>query len=99
MLVGLLPLILLGNSMLSCLGQGRQMTVSNMICQDEDGTPNTRFVDRHNGWGLTALHIAVFQGSVHTGGGGIWSLPSKCTGIGRYGHDGRSILSFSCALQ
>lgn len=49
--------------------QGRPASVSNINCQDEDGTPNTRFVDRHNGWGLTALHIAVFQGSVHTGVG------------------------------
>ena len=45
------------------------MTVANITCRDEDDTPNTRFVDRHNGWGLTALHIAVFQGSVHTGVG------------------------------
>lgn len=27
-----------------------------------------KFVDSHNGWGLTALHIAVFQGAVNTGG-------------------------------
>ncbi len=43
------------------------MTVAQMVCKDEDGTTEIRFIDRHNGWGLSALHIAVFQGSVHTG--------------------------------
>eukprot|EP00798_Chlamydomonas_sp_ICE-L_P015775 gene15775-21898_t len=33
---------------------------------DEDDTVYVKFIDRHNGWGLTALHIAVFQGSVDT---------------------------------
>jgi hypothetical protein len=47
--------------------QGRHLHVAHMPCADEDGTANIRFIDRHNGWGLTALHIAVFQGSVNTG--------------------------------
>ncbi|GAX81490.1 hypothetical protein CEUSTIGMA_g8919.t1 [Chlamydomonas eustigma] len=57
---------LLGSKTTSRGDQGRQSTVAQLICKDEDDTPNIRFVDRHNGWGLTALHIAVFQGSVHT---------------------------------
>lgn len=46
--------------------QGRQVPVAQIPCVD-DGT-TTKFIDRHNGWGLSALHIAVFQGSVSTGG-------------------------------
>lgn len=48
------------------------MTIAQMLTRD-GGAPEastTRFVDRHNGWGLSALHIAVFQGSVQTGVGG-----------------------------
>ena len=45
--------------------QGPQVTmaVSHILCSDEG---NIRFIDRHNGWGLSALHIAVFQGSVNS---------------------------------
>lgn len=46
--------------------QGRTTTVSQLLCHDGNACV-TRFVDRHNGWGLSALHIAVFQGSVNTG--------------------------------
>ena len=50
--------------------QGRQMTIAQLLTRDGTAAdaPTTRFVDRHNGWGLSALHIAVFQGSVQTGG-------------------------------
>ena len=39
-----------------------------MCCYGEDGVHRVEFVDRRNGWGLTALHIAVFKGSISTGG-------------------------------
>ncbi|GLC42508.1 hypothetical protein PLESTB_001105600 [Pleodorina starrii] len=44
--------------------QGRQVPVAQIPCGD-DGS-SVKFIDRHNGWGLSALHIAVFQGSVST---------------------------------
>ncbi|GIL60399.1 hypothetical protein Vafri_14847 [Volvox africanus] len=44
--------------------QGRQVSVAQIPCTD-DGV-NVKFIDRHNGWGLSALHIAVFQGSAST---------------------------------
>ena len=46
------------------------MTIAQLLTRDGTAAdaPTTRFVDRHNGWGLSALHIAVFQGSVQTGG-------------------------------
>lgn len=41
--------------------------MAQILCfNDVDGS-HVPFVDCHNGWGLTALHIAVFQGSVNTG--------------------------------
>lgn len=44
-----------------------QVPVAHIPCiNDVDGS-QVQFVDGHNGWGLTALHIAVFQGSVNTG--------------------------------
>ena len=60
--------------------QGRTHSVAQILCKDEDETPDTRFIDRHNGWGLTALHIAVFQGSVHTGECG-WLVMGKGVGL------------------
>jgi hypothetical protein len=36
-------------------------------CFDEDNSTLVKFVDRHNGWGLTALHLATFKGSSSTG--------------------------------
>ncbi len=63
--------------------QGRQLAVAHLPCTD--GDPSVRFIDRHNGWGLSALHIAVFQGSVSTGARGtVWSrierlAPGCCT--------------------
>ncbi|KAG2500768.1 hypothetical protein HYH03_001530 [Edaphochlamys debaryana] len=45
--------------------QGRQVPVAQIPCSDE-GVANVKFIDRHNGWGLSSLHIAVFQGSVST---------------------------------
>ena len=43
------------------------MPVARIQCiNDVDGS-QVQFVNAHNGWGLTALHIAVFQGSVNTG--------------------------------
>ncbi|KXZ46698.1 hypothetical protein GPECTOR_41g662 [Gonium pectorale] len=44
--------------------QGRQVPVAQIPCADDGST--VKFIDRHNGWGLSALHIAVFQGSVST---------------------------------
>lgn len=37
-------------------------------CFDEDNATLVKFVDRHNGWGLTALHLATYKGSSSTGG-------------------------------
>lgn len=34
---------------------------------DEQSGVQVPFVDCRNGWGLTALHIAVFQGATNTG--------------------------------
>ena len=53
-----------------CSSQGDgQVPVAHIPCiNDVDGS-QVQFVDGHNGWGLTALHIAVFQGSVNTGKG------------------------------
>ncbi|KAG1666453.1 hypothetical protein FOA52_015123 [Chlamydomonas sp. UWO 241] len=47
------------------VGEGRQVSVAQIPCHEDEGTV-VRFIDRHNGWGLTALHIALFQGSVNT---------------------------------
>ncbi|GIL80568.1 hypothetical protein Vretimale_16011 [Volvox reticuliferus] len=44
--------------------QGRQVPVAQVPCIDDGAT--VKFIDRHNGWGLSALHIAVFQGSAST---------------------------------
>lgn len=44
----------------------RQVPVAQLPCMDEAEGVEVKFVDSHNGWGLTALHIAVFQGSVNT---------------------------------
>lgn len=50
-----------------------------------------KFIDRHNGWGLSALHIAVFQGSVSTGGNYVtgshvhWGLSVSLEGCRLYG--------------
>lgn len=59
--------VLVGMLTRACSLQGRQLCVAQIPCQDEDDTVNIRFIDRHNGWGLAALHIAVFQGSVNSG--------------------------------
>lgn len=57
---------------LPLLLQGRQVPVAAIPCPgagvDAHGDP-IKLVDRHNGWGLSALHVAVFQGSVSTGEG------------------------------
>ncbi|EFJ40620.1 hypothetical protein VOLCADRAFT_108077 [Volvox carteri f. nagariensis] len=45
-------------------GWGRQVPIAQIPCIDDGST--VKFIDRHNGWGLSALHIAVFQGSVST---------------------------------
>eukprot|EP00798_Chlamydomonas_sp_ICE-L_P010137 gene10137-8039_t len=47
----------------SCL-HFAEIRVAQLPCLDEDGLTIVKFIDRHNGWGLTALQIAVFQGSI-----------------------------------
>lgn len=44
-----------------------QVPIAQIPCHNEGDGTEVKFVDCHNGWGLTALHIAVFQGSVNTG--------------------------------
>ncbi|PNH07652.1 putative E3 ubiquitin-protein ligase [Tetrabaena socialis] len=60
--------------------QGRQVPVAQIPCADD----GVKFIDRHNGWGLSALHIAVFQGSVST-----------VRALLRHGADMESIISAS----
>mmetsp|Transcript_8096 Transcript_8096/g.19916 ORF Transcript_8096/g.19916 Transcript_8096/m.19916 type:complete len:1220 (-) Transcript_8096:755-4414(-) len=43
-----------------------QLPVARITCTNDVDGSQVQFVDGHNGWGLTALHIAVFQGSVNT---------------------------------
>jgi ankyrin repeat protein len=59
---------LLGTSATFQMQSGEVVRISEIPCFDEDNTTLVKFVDRHNGWGLTALHIAVFKGSTSTGG-------------------------------
>ncbi|MEW5305082.1 MAG: hypothetical protein WDW36_007646 [Sanguina aurantia] len=57
---------LLASKAASLNPQGSQVLVAQLMCPDEDDVSQVKFIDRHNGWGLTALHIAVFQGSIST---------------------------------
>lgn len=47
---------------------GEVVTIADIPCYDEDNSTLVKYVDRHNGWGLTALHLAVYKGSKSTGG-------------------------------
>jgi hypothetical protein len=59
---------LLGTSATFQMQSGEVVRILEIPCFDEDNSTLVKFVDRHNGWGLTALHIAVFKGSTSTGG-------------------------------
>jgi hypothetical protein len=41
--------------------------LADIPCFDEDNSTLVKFIDRHNGWGLTALHLATYKGSSSTG--------------------------------
>lgn len=43
------------------------LLTADIPCFDEDNSTLVKFVDRHNGWGLTALHLATYKGSSSTG--------------------------------
>lgn len=43
------------------------LCAADIPCFDEDNSTLVTFVDRHNGWGLTALHLAACKGSSSTG--------------------------------
>lgn len=59
---------LLGSAATFQMQSGEVVRIADIPCFDEDNSTLVKFVDRHNGWGLTALHIAVFKGSTSTGG-------------------------------
>jgi ankyrin repeat protein len=58
---------LLGSRAIYQLQSGTIVAVADIPCYDEDGVHRVKFVDRRNGWGLTALHLAVYKGSISTG--------------------------------
>ncbi len=80
------------------------MPIALLPCRNEGGVPGpsgeVKFVDRHNGWGLTALHIAVFQGSVNTGAPAPAARPVRLSENrpGRLRHDLRGSVSEKCYL-
>ncbi|WIA35703.1 hypothetical protein OEZ86_004106 [Tetradesmus obliquus] len=57
---------LLGSAATFQMQSGEVVRIADIPCFDEDNSTLVKFVDRHNGWGLTALHIAVFKGSTST---------------------------------
>lgn len=61
---------LLGSRASYSVQGGRQVPIAQIPCHSETtliGTGTTsKFIDHHNGWGLSALHLAVFQGSAST---------------------------------
>eukprot|EP00775_Hariotina_reticulata_P007519 gene7519-7730_t len=57
---------LLSSSTAFQMRSGQVVQISEIPCFDEDNVTLVKFVDRHNGWGLTALHLAVFKGSHST---------------------------------
>jgi hypothetical protein len=50
-------------------------------CFDEDNATLVKFVDRHNGWGLTALHLATYKGSSSTGEGDAVTIPTAAVAL------------------
>jgi hypothetical protein len=46
---------------------GQVVQIAEIPCADDDNVTVVKYVDRHNGWGLTALHLAVCKGSHSTG--------------------------------
>lgn len=57
---------LLGSRASYAVQGGRQVPIAQIPCQGEGSPATVKFIDHHNGWGLTALHLAVFQGSAST---------------------------------
>lgn len=58
---------LLGGTTTFQMQSGEVVRIAEIPCYDEDNNTLVKYVDRHNGWGLTALHLAVFKGSTSTG--------------------------------
>lgn len=58
---------LLGGGATFRLQSGELVPIAMIPCFDEDPESLVQFVDRHNGWGMTALHLAAFRGSTSTG--------------------------------
>lgn len=58
---------LLASSVTFQMQSGEVVPIARIPCYDEDNRTLVKLVDRHNGWGLTALHLAVFKGSTSTG--------------------------------
>lgn len=57
---------LLGGRATVQIRNGEVVPIADIPCPDDDPSGFSRFVDKHNGWGWTALHIAVFKGSIST---------------------------------
>lgn len=55
-------------------------------CFDEDNSTLVKFVDRHNGWGLTALHLAAYKGSSSTGEQHAAAQPARLAASGECAH-------------
>lgn len=58
---------LLGSRATFRMQSGEVVPIPEIPCYDEDNVTLVKYVDRHNGWGLTALHMAAFKGSTSTG--------------------------------
>ncbi|KAF6266367.1 ankyrin repeat-containing domain protein [Scenedesmus sp. NREL 46B-D3] len=68
---------LLGSRATFQMQSGEVVRIADIPCFDEDGRTLVKYVDRHNGWGLTPLHIAVFKGSGSTGVGKAWPRTTR----------------------
>lgn len=57
---------LLGSSVTTPVEGANAASVAEVSCTDIHNQYNVRYVDLHNGWGMTALHIAVMKSSTAT---------------------------------